>query len=807
MLTDEQLAALKPSLFAGHYNLLLGSGSSRDSRGLGDQELLSATLLADKLCVLKGAKKGTALARVMGLLSHDEIEEHLTKPYRNCIPGSTVLLLPNFLWKHIFTFNIDDCLEEAYRKTATRKQGLISINYDQQYETMNDRLQAPVIHLHGYVHEPTKGYVFSRNEYARVTREGNPWMYVLSDMLATEPFIVAGASLDESDLEYYLAKRSSTSGRKNRGPSVFVEPFPDAVTEKDCERLNLLLVKAGLREFLEWLLERLGDPPRAQQLLAPQRRSIFDPVPDNIAQVKFFSSFEVVQQPQAVDASTTPSPFRYGRPPTWSDLAASCDLPTDSEPRIANEARALLARTDPGSKALVVFGDPGTGKTTAVKRVAYDLALEGHTVLSLYRKSRVDLDAAVKCMNAIKGPFLLHVDGIADHTSSLAAIAAARELRRPLLVIGSERNYREDHVRRSLGNIELQAQDIAAWTGTNYEELIERYRKGGLVAAERAVRNPKPYAVGLQRDPVAIAVCRILNDFRPLDDILKSLWDHAQDDRARKSYLITALAEYCHPGGVHYTVLAAAQDNPELDNQLEFADPLPLAYLAEDDDYVVPLNPTMAAKLVELIGRDQPATLLDAFARLANALAPFVNRRAIMEQTPEARLAGRLFDSDKVTVPLLGDLAIKFYEQTKEKWEWNSRYWQQLALLVQETDLDLAIRHAKFALTIETHPFGQTTLAQILTKKLESGASENEKVFGQILALLGKALRGEEDRQRPAPHAYNAMITATRRFLEIGATLQSAQKEVVSKHLKNAQMQFGADPKLIQGAEEILRRL
>jgi hypothetical protein len=568
-----------------------------------------------------------------------------------------------------------------------------------------------------------------------------------------------------------------------------------------------VLVKATAREFLDWLLERLGEPPTVQQLFIPESKAIFADAPDNITQVKFFSSFEIVQHTPVPAGHRTPPPFRYGRPPMWSDLAASSDVPTDMESHIANEARKLLSRGDAKSKALVLFGEPGTGKTTAVKRAAYDLSLEGQTVISLYRKSRVDVDAAVKCFNAIKGPFLLHVDGIADHTSSLSAIATSPGLRRPLSIIGSDRDYREDHVRRSLGNIELQPDDIKPWTAANYEELIERYRKGGLASSERAVRNPKQYALGLQHDAVAVAVCRILNDFRPLDDILKSLWNHAADDRVRKSYLTASLAEYCHPGGVLYTILADAQPNPELDDQLQVAAPLPLGFLAEDDDYVVPLNPTMGAKLVELMGREKPTTLLDVFVRLANALAPYVNRRAIMEQAPEARLAGRLFDADKVAVPLLGALAIQFYEQTKESWEWNSRYWQQLALLLQDTDLELAIRHAKFALTIERHPFGQTTLAQILTKKLKPGDADNANVFGEIVKLLVDALQGEEERQRPAPHAYRAMVTATRRYVEFGGVIQPAQKDALSKHLKNAQARFGNDASLTQGAEDILKTL
>ena len=40
--------------------------------------------------------------------------------------------------------------------------------------------ELPLIHLHGDVNRPIRGYVFSRDEYIRQITMINPWMTVLS---------------------------------------------------------------------------------------------------------------------------------------------------------------------------------------------------------------------------------------------------------------------------------------------------------------------------------------------------------------------------------------------------------------------------------------------------------------------------------------------------------------------------------------------------------------------------------------------------------------------------------------------------
>jgi hypothetical protein len=135
---------------------------------------MGAGELTNTLCELKGAKATTPLSRIALLLTPSEIQDQLTKRYLGCKPGPTVKLLTNFVWKTAFTFNIDDAFESAYQTNPQRKQNPEPINYDSQYRITFSPSDVPIIHLHGFVREPEKGYVFSIAEYARVTRGLNP---------------------------------------------------------------------------------------------------------------------------------------------------------------------------------------------------------------------------------------------------------------------------------------------------------------------------------------------------------------------------------------------------------------------------------------------------------------------------------------------------------------------------------------------------------------------------------------------------------------------------------------------------------
>ena len=168
--TTDSIAA---SLKAGQYNLLLGSGISRDS--LNKHGLLpSGETLRAELCRLKGARENSPLQRVYATLTFSEIREHIIERFLDCTPGPSVVKLTRFLWRRIFTFNIDDALEKAY-EAHDSLQTSTTFNFGDDYSEVTSLAEVPIIHLHGCVQHADKGFVFSRDEYVRQTTAINPW--------------------------------------------------------------------------------------------------------------------------------------------------------------------------------------------------------------------------------------------------------------------------------------------------------------------------------------------------------------------------------------------------------------------------------------------------------------------------------------------------------------------------------------------------------------------------------------------------------------------------------------------------------
>jgi hypothetical protein len=121
----------------------------------------------------------------------------------------------------LFSDFFDTLLENLFKGGG--KQALVPLNFSAAFEPTPDRREVQAIHLHGSALWPDEGFVFAATDYVKVMSNLNPWMHLLSEILATEPFIIAGTSLNEIDLEFYLSHRNSATPRRGRGPSLLIE--------------------------------------------------------------------------------------------------------------------------------------------------------------------------------------------------------------------------------------------------------------------------------------------------------------------------------------------------------------------------------------------------------------------------------------------------------------------------------------------------------------------------------------------------------------------------------------------------------
>ena len=800
-ISEDQRFFFKRALTAGHYTLLLGSGISTDSSNA-KGPLPTADQLRLALCKLKGASETTPLQQVFSLLNAAETREHVTEYFINCTPGPSLTKFPAFIWRRAFTFNIDDALEAAY-SVASSLQSIVSYNYDDPYEDARTLTSLPLAHLHGYVKLEDRGYVFSRNQYLRQINEHNPWMMILAQIISSEPVIVIGSSLDEVDLDYYLSHRTQTSGRADEGPSIFVSPNADAVTRYHCERYGMLHFVGTCEDFLNHCDSEVPARPIPIELIPKASKNLLPrDVLDKDA-LSFWSDFELV--PGTVDATTESSRFLYGHPPRWNDLAANLDISRPVSAQIIEAVESKLDDPDDPHRLLILLEIAGSGKSTILSRCAFELAKRGIATLRCTSLSRLEPANTTKTLNAIPGPLAIVVDNFADQVTSFQAILDAIE-KKDVVVLAGERSYRTNYIRQALSGIEFRSFVRARLGPEEVSLLLQNYIRFGVVGEGRAISEQASFVAEVTKDPIAVACCRILNNFRPLDRIVMSVVKESTEVELKR-YLMAALARHCFSGGVRYSVVAGTYKTGDINGQFQRSHPLPLAFVVNDGGggFVVPQNATLAGRLLQIVGQDQQSDLLEVFVDLGNAIAPRVNRKSIAQRAPEARLAGRLFDFDDVVEPFLGQKAQMFYDQTQGEWQWNSRYWEQVAQLhlakyhrgpgtnQGQEALERAIQHARHAVSIETHPFPLTTLAQTLIAQMTSGRRLDETAYEEALEKLLLAIRLERNRARMAVQPFVTLFRGSRIFLEQGGQLSGHNADELLSRIREARGQFPKD--------------
>ncbi len=813
-MTPEELDRLAISLRAGDYNLLLGAAVSLGSKNANGIDLPLGGELRDELCDLKGARKSNSLQRVYGLLDESEIATHITERFVGCVPGPALQALPSFIWRRIFTLNIDDALEAAYGQAESYQTPLVR-NFRDLYEEVRSNAEVPIIHLHGYARQPAEGYVFSREEYIGIIKSANPWSNILAQSLAVDPFIIMGSSLDEVDLDYFLSMRSQSSARADRGPSILVEPFGDVVTQHECEKRGLVLFPGTAEEFISFLAERVVNRPRPYELVPANDRELFNDDFTTVEVSAFFSDFERVPAAAAVD--THDARFFFGHPPTWSDMTLQYDVSRSSANAIFTEVQKGLDG-DSDKKVVFLSEVTGSGKTTIMRRVAFDFARQGVTVISALPNSRLDPGPSAKLINSIAGRCLVVVDNLADQVYALEGILKDLTKNDVVFLVG-ERAYRRRFVMEALSGFKIKIANLTRLSRNEVTQLISTYQAVGLAGNDALLSGQEKAVRSLQADPIAVACCRLMNNFHPLDRIVDSILKEATAFD-RKRYLCAAIAQFCSPGGVRFSIIVQVGGGAGANGQFNANHPLPLGFSEERArTYVVPLNGTLGQRVLEICSERHPNEVFDAYVSLARGLAPWVSRKTIRQRTSEAKVSGRLFDIDQVVNKFLGERSREFFDEVHDEWQWNSRYWEQMALLrLSEAQslglesfeardlLELAVQHGRHATAIERHPLTLTTLAKVILASISIASLYQERLFTEAMSNLRDAISIERGRSRISVQPYVVMF---RGFVNLPGSVSAPSIEVahVRGHINDAKRLFARDREVMEIVDQLEKRL
>ena len=173
-LSQQSIDHIRYHMERGDATLVLGAGAARDCLNRDRKPLCDGRGLAGEICASNGLPyNGEPLPDVIdGVAPTDAyMEELLRRQYQGCFSSDALDAIFSFAWRRIYTFNIDDCIE-SIRSPASR-QILHS------YNAITDKVQPleggrilHVVHLHGFVRQIERGYIFSGVQYDKYQRDG-----------------------------------------------------------------------------------------------------------------------------------------------------------------------------------------------------------------------------------------------------------------------------------------------------------------------------------------------------------------------------------------------------------------------------------------------------------------------------------------------------------------------------------------------------------------------------------------------------------------------------------------------------------
>lgn len=357
------LAILSRQLDPERTVLLLGAGSSIPSGGMSAEQL--ASKLAAEFALHYDAS--LTLSEVATIVEHRYSRDDLINCVRRFVaslkPSGSILNLPLYNWKSIFTTNYDTIVEQAYRRSG-REISLYRSNFDFQFQGRQSEIS--LFKLHGSIEEDVVDGKRSRiiisvqdydlsNEYREMLYDNFGLEISIGDVL------IVGHSLADPDLKSIVDEALRRKKQAGAPGKIFLLVYSRS------EERSLIYENRGIEVCfgsLDDLFVSLKDRLPSEQLSLS-----FSDDPLAAAPGVRPTTIDVAHS-LAAEASDPGRMFNGGAA-SYGDIVAGITFERD----VANLLEAQIV--DGRKLVTYLLGAAGVGKTTVARQVLTRLADRG----------------------------------------------------------------------------------------------------------------------------------------------------------------------------------------------------------------------------------------------------------------------------------------------------------------------------------------------------------------------------------------------------------------------------------------------
>ncbi|MBI3131886.1 MAG: SIR2 family protein [Acidobacteria bacterium] len=704
--SPEDSLQLLRALDDGAVNLLTGAGASYGVLGGDGQELKGGQDLSRELNSnfnLENVEPDSSnLQLVYGdIAAVSELRKTLAQFLRNRFSRCGVTwqgLFFDFPWKRIWTLNIDDVLQvAAARKTNIR---LKSFTWNQEFAVRSlSQAELQIIYLHGrasLINVDLDNIIFSIKDYASRHENSPGWHSEFRSEFTKKPFIICGAKLrDEFDLATVLEFGNKSRERGGCPSFIVLRGFAPGEGSRFL-RQGLVPIASTGENFFQALKADLESFRNLQGVTSALLRE---------AAISVRACFKPL-------SSVSPRPRRvldfYSSTETqWHHILENLDAQLD---QVSHSSNWLLEeQIDP--RVVLISGGHVCGKTASALRIAASLEAKGYEAWYFRNEERFDEHAVCEYLSS-RPKTIFVLDDCADFSSSMSALVA-QVIKRglPLRVVATTEAWRQRGVQADLLNANVRIVELEPVPRSHFGSIFQlRNQKGRLGRCTEMKLKDAWDEFRAKFNQRSLEWLESLEGALNYRQIITELLQSVTTSTVERRLILTAAATHRFGYSLPFYLASSLSGTQDLEGLLnppsKYSD---LAYL--DDKGLRLRSRSIAIDVWKLAsGKER----YDISLYLAKQLSPLVVPQSISRRTYPYRILRQLMDCETVEKDLR-EFADQWYADLLPLMGWNSRYWEQRALLAANAKQDeAAYSYAKQAVAIHPgHPYSHTTLGKI----------------------------------------------------------------------------------------------
>lgn len=771
--TSQEFLLLLRQFEKGNVILFAGAGFSlgaRNARGSDPPDAKSLARLLAEECgwPYNDEDLPVVYAQAERHLGTQALRGFLTALYANCKPAAWHHLLSKFYWHRIYTTNIDDVIEQAYSvQPAQRLDVLVCPAAYDDADPWYQRVQC--VHLHGSV-TSDKPLTFTLEDFSHRTAITDPWYQQLAEDMQSKSIVFVGTRLADSPYYHYLTLRAKrpAGAVEIRAKCFIVAPQNSPILRREFESQGYAVVDATAEEFFGVLAEQMPSVVSSFIDIVKRRHPhLTDAVAAGLlsSQAELLKQFDFVTVFETADDRVPRSQFLLGAEPNWVDIVYSLDAPRS----ITTVVQQTLSELPIGIHVVALTGAAGSGKSTTMRRAAYELTRAGHTVYFSKAPHRLDSGPIVDLVEGLDSQrVLIFVDDAVQQLDTLNAVLTDIPTSANVVFVIADQSHL---LSPRIASLKLRPTSLITMPQLDQkdcEAILDRLQHFGLLGVLTGKARPEQLREFLIRSRKQLLVAmKEATSGRGFDIIIAQEYGTLVSESARLAYAVACLA-YMHGAAVRRRHLLACLDGSDYECATVLRTQLTDVLLPwrESDEFLSPRHRVIARQVVTEAAPRQ--ILRNGIARFISTIAADITPQNITRRTPEYIAYRGIINFDNMHM-IFGDaydLIDGLYADLKPFCDGNFLYWLQRGRLEVHFDqFDTAQNYLDASLAIRDsvqawHYLGVLNLKRAIAEPNDGAAAElaargEEVLRRQILD------RGYED-----PYPYAALVEHKLHYLD-----------------------------------------